>query len=340
MAASAAMAAALKKAAVYVATDKKALKVICGIVCGIIVIIVMPIAALLGIFCGNIEFDIDRLHEMIQADNTAAGEKWSEVESAMTEAGYDHMSICEAQLLFTYALYDHVSDDDFAGRFVSCFAAEQTDEELIGAVNTEFRTEIAVEDFTNSMASMRSTHIKVDDYVDPTTKNNLDLVKWAVFAAEKGWGYVYGTYGAVLNESLLESKATQYPDEVGANREFIEEAWMGKRVVDCVGLIKGYSWYDVNSQNIIYVTNGMADVGTDSLYNDATEKGTIDTIPEIPGIAVWHQGHIGVYIGNGEVVHAINTEAGVTREEIGNTPWTHWLKIPNIQYVEPEGEEQ
>ena len=27
-------------------------------------------------------------------------------------------------------------------------------------------------------------------------------------------------------------------------------------------------------------------------------------MPDIPGIAVWHQGHIGVYIGNGYVIHA------------------------------------
>lgn len=64
------------------------------------------------------------------------------------------------------------------------------------------------------------------------------------------------------------------------------------------------------------------------------EKGAIDTIPEIPGLAVWHEGHIGIYIGNGEVVQAANTNAGVIRTPIDQGGWTHWLKIPYIQYIE------
>lgn len=46
---SATVAAALKKIAVYILTDKKALKVVGGIILGIIIIIIMPIVALLGI---------------------------------------------------------------------------------------------------------------------------------------------------------------------------------------------------------------------------------------------------------------------------------------------------
>ena len=42
---SATVAAALKKVAVYIFTDKKALKTVGGIVLGIIIIIVMPIVA-------------------------------------------------------------------------------------------------------------------------------------------------------------------------------------------------------------------------------------------------------------------------------------------------------
>lgn len=48
----------------------------------------------------------------------------------------------------------------------------------------------------------------------------------------------------------------------------------------------------------------MKDVTADGMFNLAVEKGPISTMPDIPGIAVWHQGHIGVYIGNGYVIHA------------------------------------
>lgn len=82
----------------------------------------------------------------------------------------------------------------------------------------------------------------------------------------------------------------------------------------------------------------MPDIGADAMYEYASEKGTIDTIPEIPGLAVWHEGHIGVYIGNGEVVQAANTEAGVIRNSLADTAWTHWLKVPYISYVEEQEE--
>ena len=78
----------------------------------------------------------------------------------------------------------------------------------------------------------------------------------------------------------------------------------------------------------------MPDVGANTMYNSAVEKGTIETLPETPGLAVWHDGHIGIYIGNGEVVQAANTTAGVIRSQLGDTAWTHWLKIPYIEYVQ------
>lgn len=331
---SATVAAALKKIAVYILTDKKALKVVGGIVLGIIIIIIMPIVALIGIFNGSIDIDTDRLHEMIAEQQSVAIESWTNVETAMTNAGFDSLRIQEAQALFTFALYDHASEPDFTTKLVGCFTAEQTDEELIAAVNAAFGTNIVTADFTNAMASIRASYIDSSGYTDPTTKNNLDLVQWAIFAEAKGWGYVWGTYGDVLDESLLEYKINQYPDEVGGKAEYIEANWLGGRTADCVGLIKGYGWFEPTTNNIIYATNNMPDIGADDMYNNATEKGTIDTIPEIPGLAVWHEGHIGIYIGNGEVIHAANTNAGVIKTPIGDTGWTHWLKIPYITYTE------
>ena len=219
---SATVAAALKKIAVYILTDKKALKVVGGIILGIIIIIIMPIVALLGIFTGSVDIDTDRLHEMIAEQQSVAIESWSNVETAMTNAGYDSLRIQEAQALFTFALYDHASEPDFASKLVGCFAQEQTDEELISAVNAAFGTNIVTADFTNVMASTRAAYINSSGYTDPTTKNSTDLVMWAEFAHAKGWGYVWGTYGDVLDKNLFEYKKTQYPDEVGGKAEYMD----------------------------------------------------------------------------------------------------------------------
>lgn len=71
----------------------------------------------------------------------------------------------------------------------------------------------------------------------------------------------------------------------------------------------------------------MKDVTADGMFNAAVEKGPISTMPDIPGIAVWHQGHIGVYIGNGYVIHAANTYDGVIKTPITSSGWTHGLKF-------------
>lgn len=333
--------AALKKIAVALLTNPKVIKTIGGIVLGIIIIIIMPIVAVVSIFNGGIDLDTDRLQQMV-VENLSAEEQAKlqlvedtmlSIESEMKAAGFSGR-VKEAQVLYALVLSDHASESDFVSKLVGCFTADQTDEQLIEAVNNTFGTELTADDFGKIMNNIRAVHIDTSGYTDLTTKNNLDLVQWAIEAEKAGWGYVYGTYGGVFDQTMFDFKLNQYPDEVGSYEEFIRQNWLGGRTSDCVGLIKGYGWLNTESNEIEYGTNGIPDIGADTMYENATEKGTIDTIPEIPGLAVWHEGHIGIYIGNGEVVQAANTKAGVIRNKLEDTAWTHWLKIPYINYVE------
>lgn len=167
----------------------------------------------------------------------------------------------------------------------------------------------------------------------PETKNNMDLVTYAVNAFNSGWGYVWGTYGEVLTDSLFAYKLEQYPNGVGEYEDFIRNHWLGGRTTDCVGLIKGYGWYNPDTKTIEYGTNGMPDVGADGMYNAATVKGSMATMPETPGLAVWKSGHIGVYIGNGEVIEAMGTKYGVVKTKLEGRGWKAWLEIPYISYI-------
>lgn len=177
-----------------------------------------------------------------------------------------------------------------------------------------------------------SIDLNISTFTDPTTKNAADLVTYAIHAWESGWGYVWGTYGGVLTDSLFEYKLKQYPDGVGSYEDFIRTNWLGGRTTDCVGLIKGYGWLNPETLTIDYGTNGMPDYGANQMYHVASESGPIDTMPDIPGLAVWHDGHIGVYIGNGEVIEAMGTKYGVVKTELAGRGWTHWLKIEYINY--------
>lgn len=166
---------------------------------------------------------------------------------------------------------------------------------------------------------------------DPN-KTAAGLVAYAINAYESGWGYVWGTFGNILTEGAFASKLEQYPEAVGNYADFIRANWIGRRTVDCVGLIKSYGWFDPDTETIQYSSHGMPDVGADQMYYAAAESGTIDSIPEIPGLAVWQSGHIGVYIGNGEVIEAMGTMYGVVKTYLEGSSWTHWLKVPYIFY--------
>ena len=176
------------------------------------------------------------------------------------------------------------------------------------------------------------TELDTSQFTNPAGKNADDLVQYALHAYQEHWGYVWGTFGHVLTESLFEAKLAQYPDALAGNADFIRQTWVGGRTTDCVGLIKGYGWLDAGTEEIVYNSNGMPDISANEMYHSATVSGPIDTIPETPGLAVWHDGHIGVYIGNGEVVEAMGTRYGVVKTKLEGARWTHWLKIPYISY--------
>ena len=177
-----------------------------------------------------------------------------------------------------------------------------------------------------------STEIDPDIFSDPGTKNAADLVAYVTNAYNCGWGYVWGTYGQILTDSNITSLVGLYPEGVGDCEELIRENWTGRRTADCVGLIKGYGWYDPVSGSLAYGTNGMPDVSANQMYYAARESGPISTMPEIPGLAVWSDGHIGVYIGGGQVIEAMGTKYGVVKTQLAGRRWTHWLKIPYITY--------
>ena len=123
----------------------------------------------------------------------------------------------------------------------------------------------------------------------------------------------------------------------------------GVRIFDCVGLIKCFIWHDYSSSNASYYGKTCPDKNETGFFNEATEKGTIDTIPEIPGLMVYQPGHIGVYLGNGQVIEAtaaFDKKIVITYFK-GNHPdtsykrttWTHWFKMPYLTYDVQESEE-
>lgn len=336
-------AATVAKITSAVASDKNAGKVIGVIIGSVIGLLLIPLIAYMGII-GNmdsIEIDTNQVQQSI-VQNMSAEEKakLQHIEDVMTGISKECTkrklkSIVgkKAQAVYACAFYDvEKSDNDFISKLVDCFEQAKDDNELLNMLNSAFGTNISAEDFSHLMSVISNTVIDID--LSNTDKNNLDLVKWAQMAYDNKWGYVWGSHGNVLTANELKKLEKTFGSHVTDKEEYIKSHWLGRRTSDCVGLIKGYGWYDETSGTIKYGTNGMKDVTADGMFNAAVEKGPISTMPDIPGIAVWHQGHIGVYIGNGYVIHAANTYDGVIKTPITSSGWTHWLKVPYINYIE------
>ena len=145
--------------------------------------------------------------------------------------------------------------------------------------------------------------------------------------------YIYGTYGQKLTSSLVEAKIKQYPSfyRTSARIRNARNA-VGKYeyAYDCVGLIKAYLFGGFG--NVKY--NSKYDLSANGMYNACKEKGKISTIPNIKGLLVWMNGHIGIY--DGEKYSYECTVSGGTFRIVKTVAkkrgWTNWAKCPYITY--------
>ena len=178
--------------------------------------------------------------------------------------------------------------------------------------------------------------------------NNKGLVKHAEKALADKTRYMWGGIYRPITENYIQQLykiygKAQYPDSrITVLRSYIGKGYYG---IDCVGLVKSYYWSGKSeggkgSPN--YGKVGFPDVNATAMFNAAKEKGTIDKLPEIPGLVLYStkHPHVGVYIGGDYVIESTLSARGdgVTKARVSDwSGWTHWFKCPYIRY---EGEAQ
>ena len=147
--------------------------------------------------------------------------------------------------------------------------------------------------------------------------------------AAVGGGYVYGSSGQVCSLKLRESCAAANPSQK-ENILGLCAKWDGKRVWDCSGIFRG-AW-----QALWQYRSG----GATTIYNAwcTGPKGTIETMPDMPGVAVFRdkggtKEHIGLYVGDGMVVDARGSSKGVLiGTVVSYSTWTHWAMLDDVDY--------
>jgi len=162
-----------------------------------------------------------------------------------------------------------------------------------------------------------------------------------IYKHKDHWCYWYGTYGNQCTMKKYESKKKQYPEHYGSSRTkgYMKDIEQGRRCADCVGMIKSFFWtggkYDTDPK---YGSNGCPDKSANGMIDLCKVKGAISTIPDIPGIVVWKDGHIGVYIGGGYTIEMRGFDYDCVKRKVKDGPWKKWGKLPMLSYDEPKPE--
>ena len=166
-----------------------------------------------------------------------------------------------------------------------------------------------------------------------------------------GQPYWYGTCCYKATENLRKRKAEQYPQYYESSRtaRYRQDIAVNAVVADCIGGAKGYAWTD-GGESILasigntgeissrYGTNGCPDKGANGMFAYAKEKGcawgAIDTLPEVVGLALHKDGHVGYYVGQGYAVEWQGFSTGCIRTKVANRSWKYWYELPFINYAE------
>ena len=164
------------------------------------------------------------------------------------------------------------------------------------------------------------------------------LAEFCIAQTQKKSAYMWGEFGRKITNSTISQKAKQYPSRYTAARQKTLKGYVGKDYIgcDCCGLYKYFLWTDGGAKSISY--RAATDRSTTGMYNAAVKRGTIDTLPEVPGTILYMTGHVGVYIGNGEAVECTlgRYGDGIVKTKVEGRGWTHWLHMPEIDYSESE----
>lgn len=165
---------------------------------------------------------------------------------------------------------------------------------------------------------------------------NKQLVAYAKEQVKQMSVYWFGCWGQKTDAKLLSEKKRQYPDKYTAT-DFSKQ--FNRRAFDCSGLDKAPKMTPNADPNGTPKYDAKYDLSANDLYNAATEKGTIDTMPEIEGVLVFKSDskgkktHVGIYALNGKVLEAKGHKWGVVESNFKDTKWTHWAKDRDVDYI-------
>lgn len=160
-----------------------------------------------------------------------------------------------------------------------------------------------------------------------------ELIAKFQYALDNKWGYIYGKTYELWTEA--KQKAVENDPNGREQTKQYGRKWIGHYVTDCSGL---FYWAFKELGGYMYH-------GSNTMWNKySTAKGKLingkrsDGKELKPGSAVYmnktgtDRSHVGLYIGNGEVIEAKGTAYGVVKSKVN--AWDEWSELVGVDYEE------
>lgn len=161
--------------------------------------------------------------------------------------------------------------------------------------------------------------------------------------------YVMGCFGAPMTPANKKRYCNNHDyNRQTARTAMIQAASADTFGFDCVCLIKGVLWgwngdTSATYGGAKYASNGVPDIGADTMITKCSDISADFSNIEI-GEAVWMEGHIGIYIGDGLAVECTPkwankvqiTACNCTKNGYNRRNWTKHGKLPYITYIKEE----
>ena len=306
---SATVAAALKKAAVYILGDeKKRGKLVTAVLSaavGLLLLLCAPAVMLSSLGEVGEEAQVPELHlnayDIYSSLDSESRQRLDDIRSAgndianaMDEKGVKVHTI-KAQLIYM-SYFEDVQNFN-AESYANLFVVAPNDSDLIAAINSTYGLDIDYDEFVRTYTFVMNSTINAFMFTDTGTKNCADLAAWAENAFISGWGYKSGAVGERDETDRI-------------------------RYADNAGLMLGYLNYSPTDKAF----------GSDYSTLVYTEQGSLDTMPEVAGVGLFDGSQHGIYVGNGEVVFSSADCGYVTKEVVSNGSWTSWCTYEGIEY--------
>lgn len=176
-----------------------------------------------------------------------------------------------------------------------------------------------------------------------------ELIGFFKKALEEGWGYIWGQWGAVWTQAKQNQKVNYMALNYGSGWKSSAAAkednyyysalygakWIGKPVADCSGLFR--KAFDTFGLSISHSSNRIWE-GYCTTKGKLLNGSRTDGLLLKPGTAVFvhpsgkNRTHIGLYVGNGLVVEASGTQAGVIKSSVTHKKWVEWGELKAVEY--------